>query len=94
MTFGQRLRELREGKGLTREGLAESSGVPFGTIHGYEISRRSPSLANTVKLAAALGTDCTAFADCVDVTGEPEPAPEPEKTPEKKAPTKPTRRKK
>jgi transcriptional regulator with XRE-family HTH domain len=73
MTFGAKLRELREGKELTREALASASGVPFGTIHGYEIGRRSPSLAVTVKLARALGVDCTAFAGCEDVGGAAEP---------------------
>lgn len=78
MTFGVKLRELREGKGLTREALAAESGVPFGTIHGYEIGRRAPSLTATFKLARALGVDCTAFADCEDVQGEqPEPAKKP-----------------
>jgi transcriptional regulator with XRE-family HTH domain len=69
MTFGQKLRELREAKGLSREALAQASGVPFGTIHGYEISRRAPALAATIKLAKALGVDCTAFADCDDIDG-------------------------
>lgn len=69
MTFGARLRELREGKGLTRKALAEASGVPFGTIYGYEGGRRSPALATTVKLAAALGVTCEAFAGCDDVGG-------------------------
>ncbi len=69
MTFGEKLRELREAKGMTREGLAEASGVPFGTIHGYEIGRRAPAFASTLALAKALGVDCTAFADCEDLKG-------------------------
>jgi len=75
MTFGQRLRQLREEKGLTREALAAASGVPFGTIHGYEIGRRAPALSASLKLAKALGTDCTAFAECEDLASEPEPEP-------------------
>ena len=67
------MRELREGAGLTREALSAASGIPFGTIHGYEIGRRAPSLAASLRLARALGTDCTAFANCTDVMGEPEP---------------------
>ena len=76
MKFGTKLRELREAKGMSREQLAEASGVPFGTIHGYEMSRRLPSLANVLALGKALGVDCTAFADCDDVTAaKSEPAP-------------------
>jgi transcriptional regulator with XRE-family HTH domain len=70
MTFGQKLRELRERKDFTRESLATASGVPFGTIHGYEMGRRAPSLAVTLKLAKALGVGCDAFAECDDVTAE------------------------
>lgn len=77
MTFGEALRREREAKGLTREGLAELSGVTFGSIHGYEFGRRAPSFTNVVKLAAALGLTCQAFAGCSDVAtpddGESEP---------------------
>lgn len=80
MTFGQKLRELREAKGLSRAALAETCGVPFGTIHGYEAGRRSPALATTLKLARALGVDCTAFADCDDMKEvEPEKPAKPSK---------------
>jgi transcriptional regulator with XRE-family HTH domain len=69
MRFGEMLRDQRERKGLSRRQLAEQSLVPFGTIHGYEDGRRAPSFANVVKLAAALGVDCTAFSGCEDVAG-------------------------
>lgn len=79
MKFGERLRELRDALGMSREALATASGVPFGTIHGYEIGRRAPSLAATVKLAKALGVTCEAFAGCDDIGGaeEEEPAKKP-----------------
>lgn len=70
MNFGESLRSRREELGLSRQSLADASGVPFGTIHGYEDGRRAPSFENVVKLAAALGVSCEAFAGCVDVTGE------------------------
>jgi transcriptional regulator with XRE-family HTH domain len=84
MTFGERLRELREGKDMSREALATASGVPFGTIHGYELGRRAPSLSATLKLAKALGVDCTAFAACSDVMGEDEPEKPADKKPPKR----------
>jgi transcriptional regulator with XRE-family HTH domain len=82
MTFGDKLREFRDAKGLSRQALAAASGVTFATIHGYEIGRRAPSFSNVVKLAAALGTDCSAFAGCEDVTGREDPTPK--KSPRKK----------
>ena len=85
MTFGEMLRGRREEKGLSRESLSQASGIPFGTIHNYEIGRRSPSFTNVVKLAAALGMDCRAFSGCSDVAEEPEPEkPAPKKKPKKK----------
>jgi transcriptional regulator with XRE-family HTH domain len=78
MTFAEKLRELRDGKGLSEARLSELSGLPFGTVHNYSLGLRKPSLAAAVKLAKALGVDCTAFAGCEDVAGEGE-EPEPEK---------------
>jgi transcriptional regulator with XRE-family HTH domain len=75
MTFGEKLRELREAKGLSRAALASASGVPFGTIHGYEIGRRGPSFAAVIALAKALGVDCRTFADCDDMADEPDEKP-------------------
>jgi transcriptional regulator with XRE-family HTH domain len=69
MTFAEKLRELRTEKGLSETRLAELSGVPFGTVHEYGLGRRKPSLTAAVKLAKALGADCTVFADCEDVGG-------------------------
>jgi transcriptional regulator with XRE-family HTH domain len=71
MTFAQKLRELRDARGLSEAKLAEASGVAFGALHFYGLGRRKPSLAAAVKLARALGVSCEEFADCEDVAGEP-----------------------
>jgi transcriptional regulator with XRE-family HTH domain len=93
MTFAEKLRELRDARGLSEARLADASGLPLATLHNYGLGRRKPSLAAAVKLARALGVDCTAFADCEDVTGEEPAAPthksskdraKPEAPPEKK----------
>ena len=87
MTFAEKLRELRTGKGLSEAKLADLSGVPFGTVHEYGLGRRKPSLTAAVKLAKALGVDCTAFAECEDVGGGKEQAaPSPRKRKGKKRP--------
>jgi transcriptional regulator with XRE-family HTH domain len=75
MTFAEKLRELRDARSLSEAKLAEASGVAFGALHFYGLGRRKPSFAAVVKLAKALGVDCTAFADCEDVTGEEPAAP-------------------
>ncbi|QJW93117.1 helix-turn-helix domain-containing protein [Frigoriglobus tundricola] len=84
MTFAEKLRELRDAKGLSEAKLADASGLPFGTVHVYAIGRRRPSFAAVVKLAKALGVTCEAFAECDDIAGEDEE----EKKPEKPAPKK------
>lgn len=67
MTFGQQLQALREAAELTQEALAKKSRIPLGSIRNYEQSHRLPTFPAIVALAAALGTDCTAFAACSDV---------------------------
>ena len=84
MTFAEKLRELRDAKGLSEAKLAEASGIPFGTVHVYAIGRRKPSFSAVVKLAKALGVDCTAFAECSDMAGEEEPEEKPIKKKGKK----------
>lgn len=70
MTFAEKVRELREAKGLSEAKLAEASGLSFATVHNYCQGRRKPSYGAVVKLARALGCDCTAFEDCPDVFEE------------------------
>lgn len=74
MTFAERMKQLREGASMTQEGLATASGVPVGSVRNYEQGHRIPAFGAIVKIAAALGTDCRAFADCSDISAE-----EPEK---------------
>jgi transcriptional regulator with XRE-family HTH domain len=80
MTFGQKLKELRTGRGMTQVGLAQASGIPLGTIRDYEQGSRDPLLSNAQRLAAALAVSLDVF-----------PAPPltiPPAAAERKAPTK------
>ncbi|QJX01228.1 helix-turn-helix domain-containing protein [Frigoriglobus tundricola] len=86
MTFAEKMRELRDAKGLSETKLADLSGVPFGTVHEYGLGRRKPSFAAVIKLAKALDVDCTAFAACTDLTDSEKPTEEPK--PVKPSPTK------
>jgi transcriptional regulator with XRE-family HTH domain len=71
MTFGERLKELRESAGLTQEALSQTAGVPVGSVRNYEQGHRIPSFGAIVRLAEALGTDCRAFSACTDIAEEP-----------------------
>lgn len=55
MTFGERLKQFREARGLTQEQLAIAIGVAKTTVTGYERGNREPDVAKIKKLAAALG---------------------------------------
>lgn len=81
MTFAKKLRELKDAKGWSEAKLAEESGVSFGAVHVYILGTRSPSFANVLALAMALGVTCEAFSDCEDVKPEGE---EPKKQTSKK----------
>jgi len=89
MTFAEKLRELREAAGLTEAALAERAGVAYTAYREWATGRRAASFAAVVKLAKALGTDCSAFAECSDVLeapvkGAPAKKPAAEKKPRKK----------
>jgi transcriptional regulator with XRE-family HTH domain len=52
--FGERLRKVREDKGLSQAQLAEKSGLQPSAISHFELNRRSPSFDNLKRLADAL----------------------------------------
>jgi transcriptional regulator with XRE-family HTH domain len=63
MSFGVKLKQLRQEVGLSQTQLASASGVPVGTIRDYEQSKRDPLLSSAQKLAEALGVSLDAFKD-------------------------------
>lgn len=54
-TFGERVRTLRKGKGLSQEALALTCNLDRTYIGGVERGERNISLLNIHKVAAALG---------------------------------------
>lgn len=76
MTFNERLKEIRESKGLTQEQLAKLSGLSTRMIQNYERNSR-PQFDNAKKLATALevsvydilGEDGTLIAEAGDKYG-------------------------
>lgn len=65
MDIGDRLREVREGRGLSQKDLSASSGVHFNTVSGVEGKRQKPHPSTLRKLAAALDIEVE------DLTGAP-----------------------
>lgn len=67
MTFGERLKALRESAGMSQETLARAAGVSTSTVSKMEQRSIDPSWSTVQALARALGVDCTAFqADDAD----------------------------
>jgi transcriptional regulator with XRE-family HTH domain len=59
--FAQRLKDLRAQANLTQVRLAKKSGVSLGGLRDLEQGHRRPLFETAVKLARALGVDCSAF---------------------------------
>ena len=73
MPFPERLRRLRESRGLTQRELAEAIGVSRQAIGLYEAGEREPDLSTLQKLARALGTSMSYL---VGETDDPSPPPQ------------------
>ncbi len=65
MDARDKLRELREGRGLSQKDLADASSVHFNSISGIESGKRKPHPGTLRKLAAALDVEVE------DLTGAP-----------------------
>ncbi len=59
--FADRLKELREGAGLSQQALADRSGMTREGVAQLETRRRKPSWESVVALCQALGVGCDAF---------------------------------
>ena len=57
MTLGERIKQLRQEKGLTQKAMGERCGMPDSQIRQYESGKIIPKLEQIVRMAAALGVD-------------------------------------
>ena len=55
VALGQKVRALRQARGLTQEQLAHDVGIDLTYLGGIERGRRNPSLRVIVRMAQALG---------------------------------------
>ena len=63
VSFGERLKQLREAAGLTQPELAERAGMNRFGIAKLEQGVREPTWATVQALARALGVSVATFAD-------------------------------
>jgi transcriptional regulator with XRE-family HTH domain len=75
MTFGARLKELRQAAGLTQEALARNTGISTSTVAKIEHRDIDPAWSTVVRLAKGLGVNVAAFVeDNGDAAAEAKPA--------------------
>lgn len=72
MQLAERLRKMREARGLTQRELAKAIGVSRQAIGFYESGEREPDLETVQKLAQVLGTSISYL---VGETDDPSPLP-------------------
>lgn len=63
ISFGKRLKQLREEAGLTQKQLAQKAGLSQNGISQLEADAREPSWSSVIALAEALGVNCLAFLE-------------------------------
>jgi transcriptional regulator with XRE-family HTH domain len=68
--FGDAIRDVRKGRGISQESLALMCGLDRTYISGIERGARNPSLTNILKIAAALDTDPAQIFASAQASGE------------------------
>lgn len=66
MTFPERLKEIRNNKGLTQKQVAELIGITARNYQYYEAGGKEPTLSNLMALADALEVSMDYLAGRVD----------------------------
>jgi transcriptional regulator with XRE-family HTH domain len=88
-SFADRLKEVRERKGLSQYALARITGLSKQGLSNLELGAREPSWDTVQRLALALGVSCTEFVDpgiVLPVDEGPGQPGRPRKTPDADAP--------
>lgn len=66
-TFGEKLRQLRLGAGLTQDALAQKCGMAKQSISRYEKSDREPNIRTAKTIADALGVPLASLVPTKDL---------------------------
>jgi transcriptional regulator with XRE-family HTH domain len=59
--IGKKLQQLRKGRGLTQQQLADKMGVTRATISNYEVGRRAPHISELERFAEFYGVGLDHF---------------------------------
>lgn len=65
VTFGERVRQLRQDRGLSQEAFAHACRLDRTYISGIERGRRNPSLQSIARIARNLGVSLSKLFDNV-----------------------------
>ena len=65
--FGNRLRQLRQERGLSQESFADECGLDRTYVSGVERGKRNDSLRNIVALARALKSSPSQLLEGIDL---------------------------
>jgi transcriptional regulator with XRE-family HTH domain len=60
--MANRLKRLRQARGLSQARLAELAGVPVATLRSWEYAKRTPLLDAAARVAVALGVSLDELA--------------------------------
>jgi transcriptional regulator with XRE-family HTH domain len=72
--FAEKLKALRERKGVSQYALAKLTGLSKQGLSRLELGEREPTWTTVQLLSLALDVDCAAFADPALALPEPEPS--------------------
>lgn len=61
--LGNRIRELRTGKGLSQEELSNEADIPLSQIGRIERGETNPTISTLFVISEALGTNLTSLLD-------------------------------
>jgi transcriptional regulator with XRE-family HTH domain len=67
--FGERMRELRQKRGLTQVDVSERSGLPQARVSELERGARVPNLLTMIRIAVALECKFSDLASAFDKKG-------------------------